>query len=148
MFKSTKMMRLVICLCTVPRAFHFRRANKNEIQSSTEIIWIVREGFFWFPSARPSILMGSKIAPFSGRAISEEHLSERAVLWTAWVYVYGQVRAELWGAVERGVCFYELCPNLHQHIKHKVVCAELVTSIVRLLFMPKMLAFRRHKHRS
>ena len=36
----------------------------------------IREGRFWFPSARSSILRGSKIASFfSGPAISEQHLS-------------------------------------------------------------------------
>ena len=72
---------------------------------------------------------------FSGRAISEQHLSERAVLWTAWVC--GQTRAQQWGAVQRRVCFYVLCISIHQPIEPTVVCTEFVTWLVVLLFMPK-----------
>ena len=34
-------------------------------------------------------------------------------------------------------CFYVLCTRIHQHIEPTVVCAEFVTWIVVLLFMPK-----------
>ena len=42
--------------------------------------------------------------------------------------MYGRTRAQLWGAVERGVCFYVLCTSIHQHMEPTVVV---------LLFMPK-----------
>ena len=51
--------------------------------------------------------------------------------------MYGRTRAQLWGAVERGVCFYVLCTSIHQHIEPTVVYAEFVTWTVVLLFMPK-----------
>ena len=51
--------------------------------------------------------------------------------------MYGQTRVHLCGAVERGVCFYVLCTSIHQHIRPTVVCAEFVTWIVVLLYMPK-----------
>ena len=51
--------------------------------------------------------------------------------------MYGQTRAQLWGAVERGVCFYVLCTSIHQHIEPAVVCAAFVTWTGVLLFMPK-----------
>ena len=51
--------------------------------------------------------------------------------------MYGQTGAQLWGAVEKGVCFYVMCTSIHQHLEPTVVRAEFVTWIVVLLFMPK-----------
>ena len=53
--------------------------------------------------------------------------------------MYGQARAQLWGAVERGVSFYVLCTSIYQHIYIEpiVVCAAFVTLMGVLLFMPK-----------
>ena len=91
----------------------------------------IREGFFWFPSASPSILRGQKSQLLSsGRAISEQRLSERAALWTT--RVYGQTCDQLWGEV----ILYVLYTSIHQHIVPTVVCAEFVTWIVVLLCMP------------
>ena len=90
----------------------------------------VREGFFLVPISPP--------VHFEG--VQNRHLfSWRAILWTAWVY--GRTRAQLWGAVERDVCFYVLCTSMHQHIEPTVLCAEFATWIVVLLFMPKGLHF-------
>ena len=101
-----------------------------------DFISLLGEGFYWFPSARPFVLRGSKIATFFlDRRFCEQHLSEREVLWTAWVY--GRTRAQPWGAVERGVSSYVLCTSKHQHMEPTVVCAEFVTLIVVLRFMPK-----------
>ena len=71
----------------------------------------------------------------SGRAISEQHFSERAGLWTAWTC--GRRRAQLWGAVERGEGLHVLCTSIHQYIELTVVCGAFVLWIVVFLLCQK-----------
>ena len=103
--------------------------------------------FFWFPSARTSILRGSKIPTvFSGRAI----------LWTAPFWAGGFVNSMgVWPSTCTAIrcgwarcMFYVLCTSIHQHIETTVVCAAFVTWMDVLLFMPKGSHFAGvHTHR-
>ena len=84
----------------------------------------IRGGFFGSHQPARPFWGGRKSQLFLERAISEQYLSGREVLWTAWVY--GQTCAQLWDTVERGLCFYVLYTSIHQytpaHRAHSCVC--------------------------
>ena len=94
-YLSAKCMGLLCFCCCWARPSG--RTNVNERETTQRRGARLREGFFLAPVSPPVHFDGAKIAFFSGRAISEQHLSERAVLRTA--CVYGRTCAQLWGAV-------------------------------------------------
>ena len=63
---------------------------------------LIREGFFWFPSARPSILRGSKVATFflDGRYLNSTFLSgrfcEQHGCTAKYMYSYGARLSEVY----------------------------------------------------
>ena len=91
-----------------------------------------REGFFLVPVSPPVHCEGIENRQFffwTGDFVNSTFLSGQ------FCEQHGcteKTRAKLWGAVERGVCFYVLCTSIHQHIEPTALCAEFVTWIAVL----------------